>query len=436
MAGQGIDFLRNLAANRLAGGRFNKLFLLVQSFGVMCAMIGPHRTVKARDMPMLRSTYDLPTHPVLAPRRGRWLIAAPLILVVVLAAAWSGLWFYAADRAETLVDNWRAEQAQAGRAFTCGSQQIGGYPFRIEVRCTDAGAELRDSQPPVALKLKEILVVAQVWDPTLLISEFIGPLTAAEPGKAPYLSADWTLAQASVRGTPKAPERASLVVDGLKLDSLNGNGQHLADARHAEFHARVQFGSWPHNPAIDLALKLEGASAPVVSPYAAQTLDADVTAVLHGMKDLAPKPMPVRLREWQAASGRLEIQKARVEQGQTLAHATGTLGLSPRGRLDGNLRLVVAGLERLIPAMTGERPEGQMNLDRPAPALDAINRAVPGIGGVVRAPAQTQLQAGLLALLGPPTELEGKRAIVVPLRFDDGAAKLGPIPIGQVPPVF
>src|ERR1043166_2291509 len=295
---------------------------------------------------------DMTYHAELTPRRGRWIIAAPLMVVLALAGAWSGVWYYAAGRTRALVDDWRAEQAKAGRVFTCGSEAIGGYPFRIEVRCGDAGAELKDTQPPVALKLRQIVVVAQVWDPKLLIAEFTGPLAASDPGQPAYLTADWTLAQASVRGTPSYPERASIAVDGLKLDDP---GKRLIDARHAEFHARVQFGSWPHNSAIDLAVKLAGPTAPGLIPLARDPSDVDVVAVLHGLKDLSPKPTPVRLREWQAAGGRLEVQSARLAQGDALATTTGVLALSPGGRLDGTLKLTAAGAERFIPALTGDK---------------------------------------------------------------------------------
>jgi hypothetical protein len=374
-------------------------------------------------------------HADLAPRRSHWLIVAPLLLVLALAVAWSGVWYVAAGRAQTLVDDWRAEQAKAGRVFTCGTQAIGGYPFRIEVRCGDAGAELKDTQPPVAIKLRQIVIVAQVWDTKLLIAEFTGPLAASDPGQPAYLTVDWTLAQASVRGTPAQPERASIVVDGLKLDDP---GSRLMAAQHAEFHARVQFGSWPHNPAIDLAAKLVGATAPGLIPLAKEPSDVDVVAVLHGLKDLSPKPVPLRLREWQAAGGRLEVQSARLAQGDALATATGMLALSPRGRLDGALRVTAAGAERFIPVLAGDKRNAPPGLDRAAPALGAIERAVPGISGVIRvAPAQqNQLATGLLALLGQQTTLEGKPAVAMPLKFTDGAATLGPIPLGQVPPLF
>ena len=49
---------------------------------------------------------------------------------------------------------------------------------------------------------------------------------------------------------------------------------------------------------------------------------------------------------------------------------------------------------------------------------------------------QQSLQAGLLALLGQPAEIEGWQGVAVPLRFSDGKASFGPIPLGQVPGVF
>jgi hypothetical protein len=375
-------------------------------------------------------------HADITPHRRPWLIAMPLVVVVALAAAWSGVWYYAAGEAEARINDWQAQQAKAGRVFSCGSQKVGGFPFRIEARCVNASVELKDTQPPVAIKLKEILVVAQVWDPKLLIAEFTGPLTAAEPGQPP-VTATWTLAQASVRGTPATPERASLAVDNLKLDGPAPGNPPLFDSKHAEFHARMQYGSWPHNPAIDLAVKLNAATAQALGPYTREPLDADILAVLHGMKDLRPKPLPVRLREWQAAGGRLEIQSARIAQGDTLGNATGMLALTQRGRLDGALRMNVAGLEKLLPAISGggERKGGPMSLDRVAPALGAIDRAVPGLGARV-APQTQNLAAGLIGMLGQPVEVEGKRGVSVPVRFTDGAASLGPIPLGQVPPAF
>src|SRR5258708_34506035 len=85
-------------------------------------------------------------------RRRRWPLLLPFALVVVLAALWSGAWFTIAARVPDAIADWRAHEARAGRVFVCGSQTIGGFPFRIEVRCSEPSAALSDMAPPVAFK--------------------------------------------------------------------------------------------------------------------------------------------------------------------------------------------------------------------------------------------------------------------------------------------
>jgi hypothetical protein len=165
-------------------------------------------------------------------------------------------------------------------------------------------------------------------------------------------------------------------------------------------------------------------------------MDADVTAVLKGLKDFAPKPWPQRFRELQAAGGRIEIAKARVQQREVIAIADGSLGLSPAGRLDGQLRLTVANLDKLLPVLGLEK----MLSEQQAPqrfnnAFGALDRIMPGLGNVARQNAGPAIVAGL-NMMGKPTELEGKRAVALPLRFDDGMVSLGPLKIGAVPPLF
>jgi hypothetical protein len=48
---------------------------------------------------------------------------------------------------------------------------------------------------------------------------------------------------------------------------------------------------------------------------------------------------------------------------------------------------------------------------------------------------QLGLMAGL-AFLGRPAEIDGRRAVSVALRFNDGAVFLGPIPLGRMEPLY
>src|SRR5207244_8204991 len=100
-------------------------------------------------------------------------------LVLVAAVAWTGFWFYAASEVGVRADAWAAQEAKSGRIYDCGKRSVAGFPFRLEVRCDDASVSLvsqtAGSQAPFTAKLGEILVVAQIYQPQLLIAEFKAP---------------------------------------------------------------------------------------------------------------------------------------------------------------------------------------------------------------------------------------------------------------------
>ena len=72
---------------------------------------------------------------------------------------------------------------------------------------------------------------------------------------------------------------------------------------------------------------------------------------------------------------------------------------------------------------------------RPKESIGALDRLAPGLGGIARQNAGPMLSLGL-AFIGQPTELEGKRAYAIALRFQDGAVFLGPLKVGEIPPLF
>lgn len=367
-------------------------------------------------------------------RRRTWLYVGMLVFVVALIGGWSWFWRYSASRAEAAVDGWRAREAEAGRLYTCGSQAIGGYPFRIEVECDKAIALFRSNRPPVEIKTSGILIAAQIYQPNLLISEFHGPLTIAEPGHAPNVTVNWKLFQSSVRGTPSAPERVSMVFEKPVVERMAGGiQQKLLQARHIEIHGRIVEGSAASRPVIETVLRLAGAAAPEMHQALAEPVDADIVAVLRGLNDFSPKPWPQRFREMQSAGGRIDISQARVQQGETVAIGGGSLSLNADGRLEGQLRVTIAGLEPFLAAI------GAQQMVQTSPTMDrlsgALDRLAPGLGNVARQQIGANISTGINAL-GEQTTLEGKRAVTLPLRFDDGVVLLGPIRIGAAPALF
>jgi hypothetical protein len=377
---------------------------------------------------------------VVAARRRRWPIFLPSALVVVLAALWTAAWFTIAARAPSTIAQWRAREASQGIIFGCGTQSIAGFPFRIEVRCSEPGVELAGTAPPLAFTAVDALFAWQVYQPALVIGEFTGPLTMGERGKPATFLAHWSRAEASIRASIEGVGRVSIVSDHPSVDrSDNAGGNEslaaspsLFKADHVELHGRPVAGSPADNPAVDLAVRVNAASAPGLHPALAEPLDADVTGVLSGLADMAPKPWPVLFKQWQAHSGSLEISKARLQQGDIIAVGTGTLSLTPRGGLNGQMQVTIVDLAKVLQELGIDRIVTQGDIGS---AIDALDRLMPGLGAVARQNAGPSIVAGLGAV-GQNTTLEGKPAVTVPLRFDDGEVLLGPFRVGRVPPLF
>jgi hypothetical protein len=393
----------------------------------------------------------------LAPRRRPlWRLFIMPVLLVIAAVAWSAFWFYAASQVDAKADAWRAQEARSGRVYDCARRSVAGFPFRLEVRCDGASVSLRSqtaataaTQAPITAKLGEILVVAQVYDPKLLIAEFAAPATISDRAGQPSMAVNWSKGRSSVVGLPAVPQRASIVFDDPAIDRINGSVQTpLARAKHVELHGRLVEGSPSDHPVIETVLQIAQGSVQELHPLLAQPFDADVRTLLTGLKDFSPKPWPQRFRELQAAGGHVEIVASRIQQGDLIAVAAGTLGLSANGRLDGELQMTVAGIEKVIPALGIEKmlDDGvpQATLDSVAPGVktqdvnnlfSALDRAIPGLGKAVKQNVNTGLAAGINAL-GKEAVLEGKKARAFPLRFVDGAVFLGPIKVGQTPPLY
>ena len=366
-------------------------------------------------------------------RRTRRRYAILVLLVLAAIGGWTGLWIYAANRAEQAIADWRVHEAAAGRDVACGSQRIAGYPFRIEISCRPASAEFHTLQPALKLDLPHILAAVQIYQPDLMISEFQGPVRVGEAGKPPLFEANWSLGQASVRGLP-SPERVSLVFDRPLIERLgDGARETLLTAGHVELHGRPAAPDEAGKPGIETGIRVQQAALPGVHEALAKPIDAVVDAILRGVSDFEPKPWRVRLRELQAAGGGIEIKQARVQQGDTLAVGNGSLTINASGRLDGELRVTVVGLDRFLHEIGADRMlQKSATMDKVAGALD---RLMPGLGNVAREQVGANLGAGISAL-GQPATLEGKPAISLPVRFDDGAVFFGPLPVGRMPPLL
>ena len=90
---------------------------------------------------------------------------------------------------------------------------------------------------------------------------------------------------------------------------------------------------------------------------------------------------------------------------------------------------MIVGIEKVLKMFEIDRlvSEGQIGA-----TLGALDRLIPGLGGIARQNAAP----GLVAALGQRAVLDGKPAVAFPVRFVDGTVFLGPFRVGVVPPLF
>jgi hypothetical protein len=384
---------------------------------------------------MMRPPEQRAQRPLPAPvRRGRrWPIFAPLAAVLLLAIAWTALWYFSAATADRTLAGWVEREAAAGRVYSCGAQTIGGFPFSIQAHCADASAEIKSIEPPYAVAAKAINFAAAVYQPTRLVGDVTGPLTMAALGQPPNLTADWRRARIVVRGVPPDPDGVSIELDVPHLDRI-ASGEAIFKARHADLRGQIAAGSPSDHPVIDMTLRLAGATAPTLHALLAQPTEAQFDALVRGFKDLSPKPWANRFREMQAANGGIEIKSLRITQADAIVVGSGTLNLGANGKINGVLSVAIAGIEHIVPRLGLDRLIGQ-GLDQLSGSNGTLDRLVPGLSDAIRDTANANVVDNLKKM-GQPTSIDNQPAIALPLRLSDGAIYLGMLRIGEVPPLF
>jgi len=375
------------------------------------------------------------------PRRLAGVVAAAAG-VILLAVGWGWGWFYAASIASKALSGWVDREDALGRHYACGSQSIGGFPFRIVTRCDHAAAVFANTRPPLDVHAADITFTAALYRPTLLRGDITSPVTLADPGQPPSLIAQWTRAQISLVGLPPDPEGMALTLVEPRLDRVAGTGVGMIfQADRVEIDGRIVQGTARNNPVIEATGHFAAVMVPNYHPLLAAPLKGDIDAVLRGFKDFSPKPWPVLFRDMQASAGGIEIRSLRIERADAVIVGTGQLTVNENGRLDGVLNVAVAGLENIVPLLGIDRLIGQ-GIDRltggsgsSAQGLGALDRLLPGLSGVVREGTNTGVIENIKKM-GQPTEVDNKPAVALPLRVTDGVIYVGLIPVGIVPALY
>lgn len=332
-------------------------------------------------------------------RRLPWIVL-PAIIVVVVVAGWSVFWFRAESRANEVIDSWLARESAAGRQYTCVDRKIGGYPFEINVRCSEITVELPGKDVPVVARAAGFVGVAEIGDPRHIIIELKGPLLIGPADGKPTAALSWQLAQASVVGGPSSSdERISVVLEKPVLRRTAG--AELGRADHLELHGRPDPDT---SKRYDVLVHASQIVAPHVESWFGGPLDAELQLGITGIDRVPRVSLSELARRFAAADGKIDVVLMRLAAPDIAAEARGSVALDARGRPQG--RLIVTG--RAAPSL----------LDDILPTHDA------------------DLVRFGFALLGQPAVLGGKRATLVEVDARNGKLTIGPIKVGAIPPLY
>jgi hypothetical protein len=198
-------------------------------------------------------------------RHSRLWLYAPFVLLALLAAGWSAIWGFARSKVDQELDAGIAREARAGRNWTCRERNVGGYPFRIEVRCASLALTSSRWGDEVKVDAGPAVAVAQVWTPGHIILQMTGPMLANLPqGRKAAL--DWKELGASLHLSGLAFERFSLVL-GEPVLTVTEPGEAAAEtwrASAAEAHLRPNPQRFASEGTVDLAVNAKGGVLPAL----------------------------------------------------------------------------------------------------------------------------------------------------------------------------
>ncbi len=307
----------------------------------------------------------------------------PFIALALVVGGWSAYWFIARGVVTAGIDRWIAEEQARGVSVACIDRAVGGYPFRLEIRCARATfSRPAGGGQTLSGELGPLVVIGQPHTPSHVIIQSDGPLT---------LSRTDGMGRDALGGAGGQPPRAGRAAGALLY-------------RHPQADARRDGPGTAGEP---LGGEAGGASAPQPDAAAAERagdvflqvtqlvsaeldgllgdpnpsdLDLQVTASQFGL--LTGGLTPAALEAWRQVAGKADLTRLALKKGVKRLEATGWFGIDEGKRLTGRIEPAALNIDQIAgirlrggvmdmaSALSGRAPPSQPDAPRPLPALE------------------------------------------------------------------
>lgn len=275
----------------------------------------------------------------------RIIILGTIVLIVVLA--WTAGWFFIAGQVRNQVGLLALSDGESAPQVQCGQLDIGGFPFRFDLRCTNASILSQD----LLIQVPGIEASAMVWRPTHLLALATGPATISDAFTGLEQQVVWSDLDASLRLEDWRIARLSLVASGLEWsDQLFGETR-IASLPQFELHLLdmpEQHNTETGRAALAGYLRAQGLDIPGIA--LAQTnaeMEVELTGLQDDIRNWGAVPF---LPDWRQAGGKLRIVGIRANDGVADLNANGELALDASGYPTGSIAIDSKGVaERIGP---------------------------------------------------------------------------------------
>ncbi len=271
-----------------------------------------------------------------------------LIVVVVLAGAWSAAWFAASIYASRQVDGFIASEARQGRDWTCPDRHVGGYPFAIALTCRDATYAGQANGQRVDGQVAALAATLSLAAPTHVAIALSPPFSYRSSDRQTEVGGTWKTLTVDLSSLP---DPRSLALRGTEV-VVHGRfpGQEDAGSHVATFAAR--FTASPPQPdrTVDFAVAMTGAPMPVLDDLIGGSVpvDAAVTGRLDQADPGEARTPGEAMEHWRENGGTVALSDIKVSRGGASMTASGTVGLDDEHRLHGKLDASFVGLEPIL----------------------------------------------------------------------------------------
>ena len=322
-------------------------------------------------------------------------------LAVLVAAAYTGYWYYLVGIIQKEMGPWVDAQRAEGLDIKWNAVKIGGYPFAVRLRFD--GFDVAAAKPlPYQMHAADISFSSAPWD--LRHWHFSAP----DGARVELLLQSAGFDAKTLDGTVSVPIQPGGTADVTATD-LSGRGAAQGMGVESLHVALQQPGSPPktdHDPALLVSFDVQGAhlrAAP--APFGTTIQDISATATIDGR--VVPAPLPQMLDAWRKKGGAIEIASAHLAWDRLDIDAQGTLALDDDLQPLAALTATVRGQNEMIDA---------------AVSAGALPEANAGMARIV---------LNMIAQQGN----DGRKEIQLPISAQNRRLYLGPAAIAKIPTI-